>query len=292
LTDSGGYQVFSLSKMRKITDDGVKFSSHIDGNPIYFTPEIVIDVERGLGADMIMPLDECAPYPCDYKGAETSVRRTTLWAKRSREHFLKNQGVGPKQYLFGIIQGSIYKDLRERACKEILEIGFDGYAIGGVSVGETVKEMFEALSWVEPHLPEDKPRYFMGIGYPDQIVKAVGEGMDMFDCVLPTRFGRHGTAFTSEGRKILTNKEFKNDRAGIDPLCDCMVCKTYSRDYLCHLCRQEEMAGLRLVSYHNLYFYVNLMKQIRQAIDEDRYAEFQKQFLTRFGSELAETVNV
>ena len=286
LTDSGGYQVFSLSKIRKITDDGVKFSSHLDGAPIYFTPEKVIDIERTLGADMIMPLDECAPYPCGRKEAENSVRRTTLWAKRSREHFLNTKQDDKKQFLFGIVQGSTYEDLRKRSCEEILNIGFDGYAIGGVSVGESVHEMFEALDWVEPSLPEDKPRYFMGIGYPDQIVKAVGRGMDMFDCVLPTRFGRHATAFTSEGRKILTNLAYKSDFSPIDPACDCIVCRKYSRSYIRNLCRLGEITGLKLVTYHNLYFYVKLMERIRQAIEQDRYPEFEQDFLVKFGSEL------
>ncbi|MCA9405020.1 MAG: tRNA guanosine(34) transglycosylase Tgt [Candidatus Omnitrophica bacterium] len=285
LTDSGGYQVFSLSKLRKITDDGVKFRSHLDGSPLYFTPEKVMEIEQIIGSDMVMPLDECAPYPCDRKQAEGSVRRTTDWARRSKEHFLK-LGMNKNQHLFGIVQGATYQDLREQSAKELLELDFEGYAIGGVSVGEPVEEMFKALDWVMPLLPEDRPRYFMGIGLPDQIVKAVGEGIDMFDCVLPTRFGRHATAFTRKGRKILRNAQFVNDPGPIDETCDCQVCRRYSRAYIRHLANLSEITGLTLITYHNLYFYVNLMKEIRTAIQEDRYEDFQNTFLKEYGSEL------
>ncbi|MCA9398674.1 MAG: tRNA guanosine(34) transglycosylase Tgt [Candidatus Omnitrophica bacterium] len=285
LTDSGGYQVFSLSKLRKITDDGVKFRSHLDGTPLYFTPEKVMEIEQIIGSDMVMPLDECAPYPCDRKQAEGSVRRTTDWARRSKEHFLK-LGMNKNQHLFGIVQGATYQDLREQSAKELLELDFEGYAIGGVSVGEPVEEMFKALDWVMPLLPEDRPRYFMGIGLPDQIVKAVGEGIDMFDCVLPTRFGRHATAFTRKGRRILRNAQFANDPGPIDETCDCQVCRRYSRAYIRHLANLSEITGLTLITYHNLYFYVNLMKQIRTAIQEGRYEDFQNTFLKEYGSEL------
>ena len=213
LTDSGGYQVFSLSKFRKLTDEGVEFRSHHDGSKQFFTPEKVIDIEEVLGSDMIMPLDECAPYPCDRKQAEASVARTTLWARRSRKYFLSKQKGPQKQFLFAIVQGSTYKDLREQSARELLDIGFDAYAIGGVSVGEPVPMMFETLDWVIPILPEEKPRYFMGIGLPDQIVKAVGEGIDMFDTCIPTRYGRHGSAFTSKGRAVIRNATYKRTSA-------------------------------------------------------------------------------
>src|SRR3989338_3935744 len=219
LTDSGGYQVFILSRLRKITDEGVDFQSHRDGSRHFFTPEKVIDIENILGSDMIMPLDECAPYPCDRLQAEESVRRTTHWAKRSHKHFLQNQNEVKKQYLFGIVQGATFEDLRHQSAQELLDIGFDGYAIGGVSVGEPIDMMFETLDWVVPLLPANQPRYFMGIGYPDQIVRAVGEGMDMFDTVIPTKFGRYGTAFTRRGRLVVRNNEFALDFGPIDETC-------------------------------------------------------------------------
>ena len=285
LTDSGGFQVFSLAKLRKLTDEGVEFQSHFDGSTQFFTPEKVIEIERILGSDIMMPLDECAPYPCEREHAQEALNRTTLWAKRSKEYFLKTEGKGLKQHLFGIIQGATFKDLREQSAREITDIGFDGYAVGGVSVGEPIDLMFETLSWVEPLLPKDHPRYFMGIGYPDQIVKAVGEGIDMFDTVIPTRFGRNGAAFTSKGRVVVRNGEFSKDFGPIDGNCGCMVCQKFSRSYIRHLVNLNEILGLKLLSYHNVYFYVNLMKDIRKAIQEDRYQEFQKQFLGKYYSE-------
>jgi queuine tRNA-ribosyltransferase len=290
LTDSGGYQAFSLSKFRKITDDGVKFRSHIDGSLHFFTPELVIDIQKVLGSDMVMPLDECSPYPCDRKSALRGLKRTTKWAKRCKEHFHKEGMHERGQRLFAIVQGATYEDLRRQSAEELIEIGFDAYAIGGVSVGETVVEMFEALNWVIPHLPHDKPRYFMGIGLPDQIVKAVGLGIDMFDTCVPTRYGRHGSVFTSIGKLNIGNAKFTKDFRPLDERCDCPVCKTYSRAYIRHLLNLGEITGVRLMSYHNVYFYIRLMEQIRSAIDEDRYSQFQKQFLTDYGSELAATV--
>ena len=253
LTDSGGYQVFSLAKLRKLREDGVEFQSHLDGSRHFFTPEKVMDIERVLGSDMIMPLDICAPYPCERKEAEISVHSTTAWAKRSREYFLKNQNqetcsqsgrVPHKQFLFGIIQGSVYKDLRERSAREIIDIDFDGYSVGGVSVGEPVKDMFEALDWVAPLLPKDKPHYFMGIGMPDQIVKAVGEGIDMFDTCVPTRYGRHGAAFTHKGRINILNAVYKKDFSPIDEKCPCSVCQKHTKSYIRHLIKSREITGL------------------------------------------------
>ncbi|MBF0522677.1 MAG: tRNA guanosine(34) transglycosylase Tgt [Candidatus Omnitrophica bacterium] len=287
LTDSGGYQVFSLTKFRKIKDDGVEFKSHIDGSTHFFTPEKVVDIQRVLGSDIMMPLDVCAPYPCTHKEALKSVEQTTLWAKRSKEHFIGKGHKRHKQHLFGIIQGAIFEELRLRSAEEILNIDMDGYAIGGVSVGEPVEEMFKTLDWVMPLMPANKPRYFMGIGLPDQIVKAVGEGIDMFDTCIPTRYGRHGAAFTSEGKIIVRNQTFAHDFGPLDKNCDCMVCRNHTRAYLRHLVAANEISGLTLISYHNVYFYVNLMRQIRQAIDEDRYEEFKKDFLKRYGSELS-----
>ncbi len=284
LTDSGGYQVFSLPKFRKITDEGVQFRSHIDGAFHFFTPEEVIKIEKILGSDIMMPLDECAPYPCDRKYAQKALQRTTQWAKRSKEYFL-NQSNGHCQQLFGIVQGAMFKDSREQSAEEILKIGFDGYAIGGVSVGEPVDVMFETLDWVMPLLPGNQPRYFMGIGLPDQIVRAVGEGVDMFDTCIPTRYGRNGTAFTREGKLVVRNAEYSKDLGPLDKSCGCVSCRNYSRSYIRHLVNINEILGLKLISYHNVYFYVTLMKEIRQAIKEDKYQEFQKKFLEKYRGE-------
>lgn len=290
LTDSGGYQAFSLTKFRKITDEGVKFRSHIDGSMHFFTPEKVMDIQQVLGSDMVMPLDECSEYPCDRRKAIRGLKRTTAWAQRCKEHFYKTGMPDKGQRLFAIVQGATYQDLREQSTKELLDIGFDAYAIGGVSVGETVKEMFEALSWVVPLLPADKPRYFMGIGLPDQIVRAVGMGIDMFDCSIPTRYGRHGSAFTSKGKITIKNNQYMNDFTPIDDQCHCPVCKHYTRAYIRHLLNLNEITGVRLMSYHNLYFYVKLMEKIRHAIETDQYDKFQRQFLTEYSSELLSTI--
>ncbi len=280
LTDSGGYQVYSLTKLRKLTNDGVEFRSHFDGSLHKLTPEGVIDIERCLGSDMIMPLDVCAPYPCREEEAERSVHMTFMWARRSLEYFRQRRE--KEQYLFGIIQGATYQHLRRRALDDITSLDFDGYAIGGVSVGEPVEEMFNAIDWVAPFMPDNKPRYVMGIGMPDQIVIAVGKGIDMFDTCIPTRLGRHGSAITSKGKIILLNAQYTKDFSPIDDECNCIVCRRYTKAYLRHLIKLNEILGLRLVSYHNLYFYVNLMKQIRNAIDKGQYEEFQQGFLKMY----------
>lgn len=283
LTDSGGYQVFSLAKLRKVDEGGVEFQSHIDGSTQFFSPEDVISIQQILGSDIMMPLDECAPYPCERKEAEKSVERTALWAKRSKKYFQEHES-SKKQFLFGIVQGATFEDLRKKSTQQIVDIGFDGYAIGGVSVGEPVDLMFETLSWAEPLLPQDQLRYFMGIGYPDQIVRAVSEGVDMFDTCIPTRFGRNGSAFTSRGRVVVRNGEFAKDVTPLDQECECMVCRNYSRSYIRHLVNLNEILGLRLISYHNVYFYVNLMKKIRAAIEKDCFETFQREFLTKYNS--------
>ncbi|MDP8264603.1 MAG: tRNA guanosine(34) transglycosylase Tgt [Candidatus Aceula lacicola] len=285
LTDSGGYQVFSLSQFRKITDEGVKFQSHLDGSSHFLTPEDIVSIQGILGSDMMMPLDECAPYPCGEKEAKKAVERTTLWARRSREFFLASPLKG-KHLLFGIVQGSNYKNLREQSAKEIVDIGFDGYAIGGVSVGEPIEFMFHAIAQAGPFLPKDKPRYVMGIGLPDQIVKAVGEGIDMFDTCIPTRYGRNGSAFTSRGRLVVRNAEYTSDLRPLDDQCDCYVCQKYSRSYIRHLYNANEITGLYLISYHNVHFYIKLMQRIREAIESDCYDQFQKEFLSCYGSTL------
>lgn len=287
LTDSGGFQIFSLAKFRRLTDDGVEFRSHIDGSLQFLSPEEVIRIQRILGTDIMMALDECAPYPCGRAEAEKSVERTALWAQRCKNYFRETER-DAKQFLFGIIQGATYEDLRRQSANNILDIGFDGYAIGGVSVGETVEEMFEAVQGVEPLLPEDRPRYLMGVGYPDQIVRAAGEGIDMFDTCIPTRFGRNGSAFTSDGRLVVRNGEYAKDFRPIDEECACLVCRNYSRSYIRHLVNMNEILGLKLISYHNVYFYVHLMLRIRQSIKENRFAEFRNEFLERYKSHLAE----
>ena len=282
LTDSGGYQVFSLAKLCKINDEGVAFQSHLDGSPLTLTPEKVVSIEQDFGVDMMMPLDECSPYPCTHEQAEKAVERTSLWAERSRNYFEAHKRKDITQYLFAIVQGSTYQNLRERSAEELVAMDFDAYAIGGVSVGETVKEMFEALRWTEPILPKDKPRYFMGIGFPDQILKAIGEGIDMFDCVLPSRYGRHGTAFTSRGRVTIKNADCSNEALPIDEECECLVCRKYLRSYIRHLLKAGEITGMKLLTYHNMYFYLNMMQSARVAIEENRFLDYQNLFMEKY----------
>lgn len=286
LTDSGGYQVFSLTDWRKLTDEGVEFQSHIDGLKHFLTPERVMDIQTVFGSDMVMPLDECSPHPCAKVDAAEAVRRTSAWMRRTKDYFHKTGMDARGQKLFCIVQGSCYRDLREQSAKELTAMDTDGCAVGGVSVGESVTEMFEVLGWTIGMLPEHKPRYFMGIGMPDQIVKAVGMGIDMFDTVVPTRYGRYGTCFTDSGTIVIRNGKYKADFAPLDPECECPTCKNYSRAYIRHLFNTSETLGLRLAAYHNVHYYVNLMRRIRAAIDAGRYAEFQQGFLARYGSEL------
>lgn len=282
LTDSGGYQIFSLAGFRKIKDEGVEFQSHLDGSRHFLTPEKVIEIENVLDSDIMMPLDECAPYPCDHKHAKTAMERTTYWARRSKavygNRFAGCANRAPhtanQQLLFGIIQGATYEDLRRQSAREIVETGFDGYALGGLSVGEPKDSRYNIISSTAGFMPELSPRYLMGLGTPEDILEAVRLGMDMFDCVIPTRYGRNGTAFTSEGKIVIRNGLYAQDLSPLDRVCDCYTCSNFSRSYIRHLFNVEEILGLHLVSYHNIYFYNRLLKSIRQAIKENRLKEF------------------
>lgn len=276
LTDSGGFQLFSLSKLRKIDDQGVEFQSHIDGSAHYFTPEKVIDIQNILGSDIIMPLDECVPYPSEYDYACNSMELTIKWLIQSVKYHKKSN-----QLLFGIIQGGIFQELREECVKKMAELDLPGYAIGGLSVGEPVELMHKIISFTAPQLPEGKPRYLMGSGTPDDIIRSIEQGIDMFDCVLPTRNARTGTAFTSTGRLTIRNADNKDDFSPLDSKCDCYTCKNYSRAYIRHLLNSEEILGLRLVSYHNIYFYIKLLEKIRKAIQEDKFQEIKKDIISK-----------
>ncbi len=273
LTDSGGFQVFSLGDFRTITEEGVLFSSHLDGSKHLFTPEKVMEIENALGADIIMAFDECTAHPSTYQEAERAVNRTTNWAKRCKKAHNND-----KQALFGIIQGNMYKELRERSAKEIIELDFPGYGIGGLSVGEPAELMYEVLDYLTPIMPQDKPRYLMGVGAPENIIEGVKRGVDMFDCVLPTRIARNGTVMTSFGKLVVKNAAYKEDFTALDPECDCYTCKNYTRAYIRHLLKADEIFGLRLTSIHNLHFLLNLTKGIRKAILEDKYPEFIEEF--------------
>lgn len=269
LTDSGGFQVFSLQGLRKINDEGVYFSSHIDGSSHYLTPASVMEIQKKLGADIAMCFDECSPYPCSYEEAERAVRRTTIWADRCK--LTHSQA---EQALFGIIQGGVFPDLRERSAREIIALDFPGYAVGGLSVGESKSLMYATLDQLEPLLPQDKPRYLMGVGAPEDLIEGVRRGMDMFDCVLPTRLARHGTAFTHKGKVVVRNAEWARDLSSIDPDCDCYVCQNYTRAYIRHLIKAGEILAHRLLSFHNVYFLIKLMKGIQTAIEGDQFSAF------------------
>ena len=275
LTDSGGFQVFSLSELRKVTDEGVGFRSHLDGSSHFFTPEHSMDVQIALAADIAMAFDECTEYPADRSRAEESLRLTMAWAQRSLAHLRANTHRVPwandlpdrSQSLFGIVQGGMYRDLRRESAERLVEMDFDGYAIGGLSVGEPRDLTLEMISEVLPLLPKDKPRYVMGVGYPDEIEQYARMGVDMMDCVLPTRAARHGLLFTSEGRMTIKNKRFAEDQGPLDPNCDCMVCRRYSRAYLRHLMQAGEALSGTLNSIHNLAYYLGIMRRVRQSLD-------------------------
>lgn len=279
LTDSGGFQVFSLANNRKIYEEGVEFRSHIDGSKQFISPEISIDIQNTLGSDIMMSFDECAPYPADYDYIKNSMERTTRWAKRCKDHH-KNTD---KQALFGIVQGGMYKDLRERSARDLVDLDFPGYSIGGLSVGEPLELMNEMLDHTIQFLPEDKPRYNMGIGSPNYIFESVERGIDMMDCVLPTRIARNGTVFTSDGRLVIKNARYKEDFSPLDHNCDCYTCKNYTRAYIRHLFNVDEILGLRLATIHNLYFLIELMEKIRESIKNDNFKSLKDDFYKKYG---------
>lgn len=279
LTDSGGFQVFSLSEMRKITEEGVEFRSHLNGDKLSLTPESATRVQNALGADIIMAFDECPPYPAEYEYVKQSTERTSRWAERC----LKAHERPGDQALFGIVQGGMHKDLRKQSARDLTSLDFPGYAMGGLSVGEPKPLMYEMLEETVPLLPADKPRYLMGVGSPDALLDGSIRGVDMFDCVLPTRIARNGTLMTSQGRMVVRNAKYTNDFGPLDPECTCYACRNYSRAYIRHLIKADEMFGLRLTTIHNLHFLVNLMVQVREAIREDRLGTFRDEFFEKYG---------
>lgn len=279
LTDSGGFQVFSLAKPKDISEEGVKFKSHLDGSNLFLTPEISIGVQNKLDSDIAMSFDECIPYPASYEYAKRSTERTLRWARRGKEVF-NNE----RQSLFGIVQGGEYTDLREYSAKETVKIGFDGYSIGGTSVGEGKDVMYKMIEDGIRYLPEDKPRYLMGVGEPFDILEGVERGIDMFDCVLPTRIARHGNAFTRDGKMNIKNAKYKDDFAPIESDCDCYACKNYTRAYIRHLITSNETFGARLLSIHNIRFLIKLTEEIREAIKNDNFLEYKENFKRRYES--------
>ena len=280
LTDSGGFQIMSLGKLRKIENDGVTFKSHLDGTKYFLSPKISTDIQNALDATISMQLDECIPFPASYEESERAMKLSLEWALKSREAFEERKGYGQ----FGIVQGSTYSDLRELSTKQLVEIGFDGYAIGGLAVGEGQELMFKTLDFTTKNMPLDKPRYLMGVGKPDDLIGAVKRGVDMFDCVLPTRSGRTGQAFTSRGTVNIKNARHILDKRPLDNNCDCHTCKNFSRAYLHHLFKAQEILGLMLLSWHNIYFYITLMKNIRNSIKLREFDKFEKVFLEQYYS--------
>lgn len=274
LTDSGGFQVFSLAENRKIEEEGVHFRSHLDGSRHFLSPEKSIQIQQQLGSDIMMQLDECIPYPADYDYVKESTDRTQRWLERCIDVWGNDQ----RQALFGIIQGGTYPDLRIAATEQITSYQLPGVGIGGLSVGEENAVMYEILDHIEPHLPVDRPRYLMGVGTPEDLIEGVYRGIDMFDCVWPTRIGRNGTVISSRGRLTVRNATYREDFRPLDPECDCFACQNYSRAYIRHLIKANEILGLRLCSYHNVYYMMRLIDRIREAIRQDRYAEFRKEF--------------
>jgi len=279
LTDSGGFQVFSLNDLRKITEEGVVFKSHLDGSRHMFTPEYVMEIEKSLGADIIMAFDECAPYPCEYDYAKKSMERTIRWLKRCKGAHHNTE----RQSLFGIVQGSTYRDLRIESARRSVDEDLPGYSIGGLSVGEPKEIMNEVLEYTVPELPKHKPRYLMGVGSPDSLLDGSIRGIDMFDCVLPTRIARNGTVMTSTGKLVVRNAEYSEDFRPLDEECDCYACKNFSRAYIRHLIKAGEILGGRLTTIHNLRFLQNLMSKIRKAIENDNLIEFRNEFFEKYG---------
>ena len=290
LTDSGGFQVFSLSKLRQIKEEGVYFRSHLDGHPIFMGPEESMRIQSNLASTIAMAFDECVENPAPYDYAKASCKRTTRWLMRCKDEMerLKKlpDTINKNQLLFGINQGCTYDDLRIEHMKEIAKLDLDGYAIGGLAVGESAEEMYRVISAVEPHMPKDKIRYLMGVGTPQNILEAVRLGVDLFDCVMPSRDARHGHLFTMKGTMNIMNAKYESDELPIDPDCNCPTCRKHSRAYIRHLFKAKEMLGMRLAVTHNLYFYNNLMKQIRDALDEDRFDEFYEKYFDILGKRI------
>ncbi len=279
LTDSGGFQVFSLADIRNITEEGAMFKSYLDGRKILFTPEKVMKIEENIGADIIMAFDECCPYPSSYEYTKQSMERTTRWAKRCKDAHTTTD----KQALFGIVQGGFYEDLREQSVKDLVAMDFPGYAIGGISVGEPKEEFLKILRHTAPLLPENKPRYLMGVGSPDYLIESAMAGIDMCDCVLPTRLARNGTAMTSHGKLVVRNATYEHDYSPVDDECDCYCCKNYTRAYIRHLIKCNEILGARLLSIHNIKFLTNLMDKVRIEIENDNLANFAQEFYKKYG---------
>ena len=277
LTDSGGFQVFSLSELRKITEEGAAFRSHLDGSKQFISPEISMDIQEALGSDIAMAFDVCSAYPCDHKTAEDAMRRTHRWAERCKKHHTRSD-----QALFGIVQGAFYEDLRIESAKTLADMDFPGYGIGGLSVGEPKPVMYEMLEKIEPYMPKNKPRYLMGVGTPDCFLEGVLRGIDMFDCVLATRIARNGTCFTRNGRLVVRNAAYARDFTPIEEGCDCYACQHFTRAYVRHLLKADEITGGRLASIHNLRFLIRMMEEIRQAILEDRFLDYRKEFYEKY----------
>jgi queuine tRNA-ribosyltransferase len=281
LTDSGGFQVFSLAKLRKISEEGVRFQNHLDGTPTFIGPETSMEIQRDLGSDIVMLFDECPPHPCAHEAADKSLELTLRWARRCKDWWAAQPQESPP-LLFGITQGSSYPDLREKSARALVDIGFDGYAIGGVSVGEPETEMFCAVESAIPFLPLDHARYAMGLGTPPQIIEMIARGVDMFDCVLPTRLARNGTAFTADGTINLKNAPYAEDSSPIEKDCRCYACKNFTRAYLRHLVKAEEILGLRLISIHNLHFYIGLARNAREHILAGTFQDFREDFVANY----------
>jgi queuine tRNA-ribosyltransferase len=286
LTDSGGFQVFSLAKTRKIEEEGVYFKNHLNGDALFLSPELAIEIQNSLGADIIMSFDECPPFPSTYEYMKQSVDRTLRWAKRGKEAHKRSD-----QALFGIVQGGEFTDLREYSAKELVKIDFPGYSIGGTSVGEDKPTMYKMIEDGVRYLPEEKPRYLMGVGTVDAIFAGVERGIDMFDCVLPTRIARHGTAMTSNGNVNIKNKKYEEDFTSLDPTCDCECCTKYTKAYLRHLIKSNEGLGMRLLSIHNLRFLLKLMEEIRESIKEDRFMELKEHYYTKLNIKDEKVIN-
>jgi len=287
LTDSGGYQVFSLAELRTIEENGVRFRSHLDGSEHSFTPESIVDIQRALGSDVMMVLDECPPYPCSFEYARESNELTIRWARRCREYANQHGPVHDfGQALFGIVQGGTYPELRERSARELIEMDFDGYALGGLAVGEPAETMYDIVERCEGMLPTDKPRYLMGVGTPENLLEAIDRGMDMFDCVMPTRNARNGMLFTRNGSLNIRNAVFKADFTPVDPECKCYTCETHSKAYLRHLFQAREILALQLATIHNLAFYLWLMREARSAIHNGRYSGWKRVQLNRMNKQI------